>query len=291
MLGDAAHVIIRQRRWVLLSLLAIVLAACSGGEANGPNSLLVQDDAAGAESAVRHEARLASNPNMATPTGDDSDGDGLTNAQEALLGTNANNVDSDGDRIWDGEEVTMFGTDALAADSDGDGINDGADPQPTVNNRTPRDPGSRRRVEYGVFIDNETGTARRRITDTRFEINHVVYAPHAAPGAPFLIYQTYLRDTNRDTVFTEGEAGNMMFIIKSGKVQVIRGEAILAELGENEFFGEMALVSNEPRNATIKTTTDVELFTLNKADFDLLISTKSSIATMVSYEVVKRSQH
>jgi len=51
----------------------------------------------------------------------------------------------------------------------------------------------------------------------------------------------------------------------------------------------MALVSDEPRNATIKAVTDVELLTLNKYDFKMLMETEGSIAEMVSYEVVKRS--
>ncbi|GAB4007373.1 binary toxin-like calcium binding domain-containing protein [Nocardioides ultimimeridianus] len=55
----------------------------------------------------------------------DTDGDGLTDAQEAQLGTNPNNPDTDGDGLTDGQEVTTYGTDPLKADTDGDGINDG----------------------------------------------------------------------------------------------------------------------------------------------------------------------
>ena len=54
----------------------------------------------------------------------DSDGDGLTNSQEADLGTDPDNADTDGDGIDDGEEIEM-GIDPLATDSDGDGYSDG----------------------------------------------------------------------------------------------------------------------------------------------------------------------
>jgi len=54
----------------------------------------------------------------------DSDGDGLTNGEEAELGTDPDDVDSDNDGIEDADEVDM-GTDPTEADTDGDGIEDG----------------------------------------------------------------------------------------------------------------------------------------------------------------------
>lgn len=90
-------------------------------------------------------------------------------------------------------------------------------------------------------------------------------------------------------VFSEGDPGDMMYVIKRGEVQVIRNNAILAVLKDGQFFGEMALVSDEPRNASIKTVTDVEALTLAKEDFKRLLETNSSIASIVSYEVVKRA--
>ncbi len=90
-------------------------------------------------------------------------------------------------------------------------------------------------------------------------------------------------------IFNEGDTGEIMYVIKRGQVQVIREKAILATLNDNAFFGEMALVSDEPRNATIKTVTDVEALTLGKEDFKHLLETNPSIASTVSYEVVKRA--
>ncbi|MCP4384766.1 MAG: CSLREA domain-containing protein, partial [Hyphomicrobiales bacterium] len=55
--------------------------------------------------------------------GDDSDGDGITDSDEATLGTDPSNPDTDGDGLADGLEVE-FMTDPLAIDSDGDGIDD-----------------------------------------------------------------------------------------------------------------------------------------------------------------------
>lgn len=54
----------------------------------------------------------------------DTDGDGLTDAEEAMYGTDPGNPDTDGDAIDDGGEVHSYGTDPTLADTDGDGIDD-----------------------------------------------------------------------------------------------------------------------------------------------------------------------
>jgi hypothetical protein len=55
----------------------------------------------------------------------DRDGDGLTNAEEAVLGTNPRKADTDKDGLPDGVEVHVTGTDPLKYDTDGDGLSDG----------------------------------------------------------------------------------------------------------------------------------------------------------------------
>lgn len=55
----------------------------------------------------------------------DTDGDGLTDTEEAELGTDPNTADTDGDGLIDGPEINEYDTDPLEADTDGDGLNDG----------------------------------------------------------------------------------------------------------------------------------------------------------------------
>jgi subtilisin family serine protease len=69
----------------------------------------------------------------------DSDGDGLTDAVEAGLGTHPQDPDSDDDGLGDGAEVNTHATNPLVADSDGDGFDDGAE---VAAGSDPNDPAS-----------------------------------------------------------------------------------------------------------------------------------------------------
>jgi hypothetical protein len=64
-------------------------------------------------------------PGEAIPTDGDTDGDGLSDAEEAAYNTDPLNRDYDADGLLDGEEVYVYGTDPLNNDTDGDGLLDG----------------------------------------------------------------------------------------------------------------------------------------------------------------------
>jgi len=125
--------------------------------------------------------------------GHDDDGDGLFNSEEFDIGTDPDDVDTDDDRVWDGEEVFVFDTNPFDTDTDNDGMNDRADPIPWVNGAIPA-------TEHAVFTQNADGSGRAQLVSTRMSENHVVQGPS---NAPFLIYQTYLVDTNSDGEFDE----------------------------------------------------------------------------------------
>lgn len=70
-----------------------------------------------------------------------------------------------------------------------------------------------------------------------------------------------------DLVVREGDAGDSLFVVLRGSVKVRKGEAELTALGAGEFFGEMALVDNAPRSATIVSDGASRLLELARGDF------------------------
>ncbi len=90
-----------------------------------------------------------------------------------------------------------------------------------------------------------------------------------------------------DIVIHQEKEGFGMHVIISGKVEVERDGEKIAELGENDFFGEMALVSDEPRSATVKVISeDLVTFFLSKGIFKGI---KKSLAEEVKHEIMNRN--
>ena len=71
-----------------------------------------------------------------------------------------------------------------------------------------------------------------------------------------------------EEIFKKGDEGDAMFIIEQGQVKVDLENPVY--LGPGDFFGEMALISNSPRNATLVATDDSKLFELKKSDLEEL---------------------
>lgn len=96
-----------------------------------------------------------------------------------------------------------------------------------------------------------------------------------------------------EIIFNEGEKGDCLYIITSGKVKIIKTdkngkEKILAILKEKDCFGEMALLTKELRTATVQALTDVEVLCLNAADFEVIIKCEPSIPMHIIKTLVER---
>jgi len=97
------------------------------------------------------------------------------------------------------------------------------------------------------------------------------------------LYSRFGKKISGGTVlFQEGDKGEEMFIIQSGKVKIskrIRGvEKTLATLDKGEFFGEMAILNDKPRSATAETVEDCEMLVIDRKTFDALIRGNVEIA-------------
>ncbi len=85
-----------------------------------------------------------------------------------------------------------------------------------------------------------------------------------------------------ETIITEGESGNTAFIIVSGSVEVYRktptAEVTLAQLEPTAYFGEMAIIENEPRSASVRAKTEALLLRIRGTEFRKMMESSSSLS-------------
>jgi CRP-like cAMP-binding protein len=96
-----------------------------------------------------------------------------------------------------------------------------------------------------------------------------------------------------EALMRQGEVGDTLHIIRHGVVDVTTkgadGRQIhIAELTRPAFFGEMALMTGEPRNATIRARTDVEVLEMNRTGFTELFRTHPDAAAQMSEIIAAR---
>jgi hypothetical protein len=98
-------------------------------------------------------------------------------------------------------------------------------------------------------------------------------------------------------VFQEGEEGDCAYFIHSGEVEIVQTEngkeKIVASLGPGQYFGEMALITSHPRNATVRVVNATKLAVLGKKNFltmlNLLPSARQDIMLTVTERAMKHA--
>lgn len=89
-------------------------------------------------------------------------------------------------------------------------------------------------------------------------------------------------------VIRQGDSGDKFYLIRTGSVAVKRGEEQVAELKEGDFFGEMALLTGEPRNANVDTLEKTDLYSLSKEQFEKAIAEQASFETEIRTSLFDR---
>src|SRR5512145_2113044 len=91
------------------------------------------------------------------------------------------------------------------------------------------------------------------------------------------------REYPRNSVILfEDDPGDALYIVSTGQVKVVLigedgREVILSVLGEGEFFGEMALIDDEPRSAHVIAMEDSQLLVLRREDFEGILTQSPKI--------------
>jgi CRP-like cAMP-binding protein len=95
-----------------------------------------------------------------------------------------------------------------------------------------------------------------------------------------------------ESIFEEGTPGDSLYVIDSGQVEIVShgqiGRSVLSRLGPDEFFGEMALLTGQPRSADASAATHTNLWVLYRSDFDDLVNRHPSISLALSKVLSER---
>jgi len=98
--------------------------------------------------------------------------------------------------------------------------------------------------------------------------------------------------TPDEFLFNEGDIGNKVYFVIKGELSVLTetDSKEIAKINKGDFFGEIALFKNKPRNASVKAITFCHLYYLDKDSFDLFIPKYPSIASKIEAKVLEREK-
>ncbi|MBK6726306.1 MAG: cyclic nucleotide-binding domain-containing protein [Xanthomonadales bacterium] len=103
--------------------------------------------------------------------------------------------------------------------------------------------------------------------------------------------EMFLMAVAGQTIFREGDDGAEMFIIESGSIEIrraARGAEPLATLGPGDFFGEMAILEDQPRFATALARTPSKLLRIDRAAFPGVVAGNIEIAIRIMRKLAGR---
>src|SRR5690606_21583318 len=93
-------------------------------------------------------------------------------------------------------------------------------------------------------------------------------------------------------IIHQGDRGDEMFIIDRGRVGVVleraRSETHVAELGPGECFGEMSVMTGDPRSASIRALSETEVIAMGKPAFQAILEKNDSVLEEMSEILAQR---
>jgi CRP/FNR family transcriptional regulator, cyclic AMP receptor protein len=89
-------------------------------------------------------------------------------------------------------------------------------------------------------------------------------------------------------LFAEGDAGDVMFAVKSGEVELLVGDRVVEVVGEGSVLGEMALIDKLPRSATARVKQRCELVRIDEKRFAFLVQQTPLFALEIMRVITRR---
>jgi cAMP-dependent protein kinase regulator len=75
-----------------------------------------------------------------------------------------------------------------------------------------------------------------------------------------------------DELVTQGEPGDRFYVIESGRAEIVKDGVVLGAVSKGMYFGEVALLRDVPRTATVVASTPMRLFALDREGFELVVA-------------------
>ena len=97
--------------------------------------------------------------------------------------------------------------------------------------------------------------------------------------------RTYAPD---EEIVREGSTGTALYIILSGTARVVRGAEGIGEVGAGDFFGELALIEEHPRSASVIASTETECLLFPAWEFTALLEEHPEIAVPIMRALIGR---
>ena len=94
-----------------------------------------------------------------------------------------------------------------------------------------------------------------------------------------------------EVIFTEGDKGDAMYVVRSGEVAIEHHGYTMETLGGGGIFGEMALIDGSPRSATVRAKTDCEVVSITEKTFLFLVHETPYFAIAVMRALAGRLRH
>jgi small-conductance mechanosensitive channel/CRP-like cAMP-binding protein len=155
-----------------------------------------------------------------------------------------------------------------------------------------------REVTLRTLSDDHETRVRQQLRDQIFNVLRrlAVFAPLSDAQIEQLAQSAALhRFTSGEALVQQDDAGSSLFVVTAGRVRVdVRGSngrpVTVAELGAGEFFGEMSLLTGEPRSASVIAVDETEVVEVDKAAFAAVLSADTGILEALSVALESRAR-
>ncbi len=91
-----------------------------------------------------------------------------------------------------------------------------------------------------------------------------------------------------EAVFHQGEPGATMYVILSGRIEMVNGDRLIESLGAQEAFGMMSLIDTLPRTATARVSEDAQLAVIDSKKYRFMLHELPSFAVFLIQTLAHR---